>query len=64
MYNGEFTMSSSNSQYDWIDTDGDGSADLRKYNYFYEHFTVTFDLPFDPYAFSIIKNDDQIDRIF
>jgi hypothetical protein len=64
-YNGKFSLSISESQNDYIDTDGDGVADLEKYWYFYEHFTVTFDLPFDPYGFSLIyQNQYQIDRIF
>ena len=63
-YNGWFTLSSSTS---WSYYDAEGTH----YNmYEYSHYTVTFDLPFEPYAFSILNGYDleqqyrSVDRIF
>ena len=63
-FTGSFKLSNYQAHYDWLDTDDDSKVDLVKIQYFYEHFTVTFDLPFEPYGFSLIYNGEQIDRIF
>jgi len=64
-YNADFHLTEYKQQEDYIDTDDDGIADLIKIWSHYEHITVTFDLPFDPYGFSLINhNQNQIDRIF
>ena len=52
------------------DTDGDGTADNYHEKYVYTHHSVVFDLPFEPYAFSILNGYDleqqyrSVDRIF
>ena len=43
--------------------ESDDGNDTRYIRYYYENYTVTFDLPFEPYGFSIIQNG-IIYRIF
>ena len=43
--------------------ESDDGNDTRYILYYYENYTVTFDLPFEPYGFSIIENG-MIYRIF
>ena len=43
--------------------ESDDGNDTRYILYYYENYTVTFDLPFEPYGFSIIQNG-IIYRIF
>ena len=48
-----------------FDSNGDGTNDTSHWGSFYEPITATFDLPFEPYGFSL-KYDgyETIDRVF
>ena len=50
----------------WFDSNGDGNNDTYRKMYVYEPITVTFDLPFEPYGFSLKYDDNHetIDRVF
>ncbi len=70
-YNGWFTLSDNEQRwYIYEDTDDDGNNDIRYQMSEYAHHTVTFELPFEPYAFSILSGYDleqqyrSVDRIF
>ena len=64
-FNSDFTLSADNRNYEyWTDEDEDGFDDTRHKGAYYEYFTVTFDLPFEPYGFSVIQGSSQIDRVF
>jgi hypothetical protein len=47
-----------------IDYDKDGNKDSILYKYIYQKHTVTFDLPFEPYGFSLVYDGNRVDRIF
>jgi len=47
-----------------IDTDNDGAKDSIVHKKIYEKHTVTFDLPFEPYAFSFTTGVGTVYRIF
>ena len=66
-YNGWFSLSDRSSWDYSVDTDGDGQWDeYHDDKHEYIHHSVIFDLPFEPYAFSILSgyNLEQLDRIF
>jgi len=69
-YNGWFTLSDSTSWNFHFDADGDGNTDTYYAMAEYAQHTVTFDLPFEPYAFSIMNGYQleqqyrSVDRIF
>ena len=62
VFNGKFTMSADYRTHSHVEESDDGN-DTRYILYYYENYTVTFDLPFEPYGFSIIQNG-IIYRIF
>ena len=47
-----------------IDTDNDGQKDAMKYMRYYQRHTITFDLPFEPFGFSLTASEGNVDRIF
>ena len=47
-----------------IDYDNDGAKDSILNVYYYHNLTTTFDLPFEPYAFTISYQEDKVHRIF
>ena len=62
VFNGKFTMSANYRTHFYWEYSDDGNHTY--YNkYYYENYTATFDLPFEPYGFSIIQNG-MIYRIF
>jgi len=69
-YNAWFTLSDDRSWSYEEDTNDDEILDLHVTVYEYTHHTVTFDLPFEPYAFSIMNGFEleyqyrSVDRIF
>jgi len=74
-YSGEFTLSAVSKSWMYsIDVNGDGiwggvpdeneSADEMHSMYEYFHHTVTFNLPFEPYGFSVIGEYGSADRVF
>ena len=69
-YNGWFTLSDRNGWGYGEDTDGDGTTDTYHDKLEYIHHSVIFDLPFEPYAFSILSGYEleqqyrSIDSIF
>ena len=76
IYNGWFTLSGSSTSWPiFEDTDDDGIEERTNYMVEYAHYTVIFDLPFEPYAFSIMSESGHyqydleqqyhsVDRIF
>ena len=62
VFNGKFTMSADYRTHSYVEDPDDGN-DTHYKLYYYENYTVTFDLPFEPYGFSIIENG-IIYRIF
>ena len=65
-YNADFQLSAEYKYGDYYtDTDGDGIDDSEIRHAFYASHTVTFELPFEPYGFSLSGHQgQQIDRIF
>ena len=75
-YSGKFTLSDTSKSWSYsIDVNGDGiwggipdengSADEMHRLHKYAHHTVTFNLPFEPYGFSIItESGGSVDRTF
>jgi len=47
-----------------IDYDNDGNKDSMLNRYIYQKHTLTFDLPFEPYGFSLVYDGNHVDRIF
>ncbi len=69
-YNAWFTLSDEREWDYYEDTNNDGYYDVGYKMHEYVHYTVTFDLPFEPYAFSILSGYEleqqyrSVDRIF
>jgi hypothetical protein len=64
-YNAQFrAMSSLWSGEFAIDYDNDGDKDSILYKVVNQKHTVTFDLPFEPYGFSLVYDGNHVDRIF
>ena len=65
IFNAKFTLSTSTSWSYYEDTNGDGTDDRHNYRYQYAYNTPTFELPFEPYAFTITYDENSgVSRIF
>ena len=62
VFNGKFTMSPAYRTHSYVEYADDGN-DTHYKLFYYENYTVIFDLPFEPYGFSL-QNDGTIYRIF
>ena len=47
-----------------IDYDNDGNKDSLLYRAINQKHTLNFDLPFEPYGFSLVYDGNHVDRIF
>ena len=71
-FNGIIKLSQAEYHEYWSDSDEDGTNDTLHMKSTYEHSTVTFDLPFEPYGFSLKymytdyyeRTYETIDRVF
>ena len=68
-HNGIFYLTEQSQRNDYYaDTDNDGILDTEIDMYYWSSHTVTFDLPFEPYGFTLTmvstSSTGQVDRIF
>ena len=64
-YNAHFMTTSSMGSHSFaIDYDNDGNKDSLIQRSIYQEHTLNFDLPFEPYGFSLVYGDNRVDRIF